>query len=176
MRSIALSYLATLCALHAGVGVGAQAIDGAEVVFDGSREMLDAKWTYWQGPRFSSSLPIKWKIVDDPVNEGTVVRTDDPAAKGGKYGSADIVTKKAYRDIRLHLEFNIAKPGGNSGIYTAAREVLWKAAWHHQWLERLAPDRRGGVSPPVFQVRARRRDDKLQRDATATFKKSPHKS
>ncbi|RYD60755.1 MAG: DUF1080 domain-containing protein, partial [Verrucomicrobiaceae bacterium] len=51
--------------LHAGVGVGAKPVEGAEVVFDGSREMLDAKWTYWQGPRFASALPIKWKIVDD---------------------------------------------------------------------------------------------------------------
>ena len=55
-----------------GVGVGAEPIEGAEVIFDGTREMLDEKWTYWKGPRFSSSLPIKWKIVDDPVDEGTV--------------------------------------------------------------------------------------------------------
>jgi len=121
MRSIALIYLTTLCTLHAGVGVGAQAADGAEVVFDGSREMLDAKWTYWKGPRFASSLPIKWKMVDDPVDEGTVVMSDDPAATGGKYGAADIVTKKAYRDFRLHVEFNIAKPGGNSGVYLQNR-------------------------------------------------------
>lgn len=108
--------------LHAGVGVGAKPVDGAEVVFDGTREMLDAKWTYWKGPRFASELPIKWKIVEDPVDKGgTVVMTDDPAAAGGKYGSADIVTKKAYRDFRAHLEFYIAKPGGNSGMYLQNR-------------------------------------------------------
>lgn len=108
--------------LHAGVGVGAKPVDGAEVVFDGSREMLDAKWTYWKGPRFASELPIKWKIVEDPVDKGgTVVMTDDPAAVGGKYGSADIVTKKAYKDFRAHLEFFIAKPGGNSGMYLQNR-------------------------------------------------------
>lgn len=95
---------------------------GAEVVFDGSREMLDAKWTYWKGPRFASELPIKWKIVEDPVDKGgTVVMTDDPAAVGGKYGSADIVTQKAYKDFRVHLEFYIAKPGGNSGMYLQNR-------------------------------------------------------
>ena len=70
----------------AGVGVGAKPIKGAEVILDGSREMLDAKWTYWEGPRFGSSMPIKWKVVDDPVDEGTAVMTDDRAADGGKRG------------------------------------------------------------------------------------------
>jgi hypothetical protein len=103
------------------VGVGAEPIPGAEVILDGSRETLDAKWTYWEGPRFASSLPIKWKIVDDPVEKGTCVMTDDPAAVGGKYGAADIVTKKAYRDFRLHIEFLVMKPGGNSGVYLQNR-------------------------------------------------------
>ncbi len=105
----------------AGTGVGAKPVEGAEVIFDGSRGMLDEKWTYWQGPRFGSALPIKWKIVDDPVDEGTVLMTDDPAAAGGKYGAADIVTKKAYKDFRLHIEFNVAKEGGNSGVYLQNR-------------------------------------------------------
>ena len=105
----------------AGVGVGARPIRGAEVLLDGSRKMLDAKWTYWQGPRFASSLPIKWKIVEDPVDPGTVVMTDDPAAAGGKYGAADIVTKKAYRDFRLHVEFAVMNPKGNRGVYLQNR-------------------------------------------------------
>ncbi len=105
----------------ADVGVGAKPVDGAEVIMDGTRAMLDEKWTYWKGPRFSSSLPIKWKIVDDPVDDGTVVMTDDPVAAGGKYGTADIVTKKEYRDVRLHVEFLISKPGGNSGVYLQNR-------------------------------------------------------
>ena len=106
---------------RAAVGVGTKPVSGAEVILDGSRQMLDDKWTYWPGPRFASALPIKWKVVDDPVDKGTVVMTDDPAAAGGKYGAADIVTKKAYRDFRLHVEFWIAKPGGNSGVYLQNR-------------------------------------------------------
>jgi hypothetical protein len=69
----------------------------------------------------AASLPIKWKIVDDPVDKGTVVSTDDPAAAGGKYGAADIVTKQTYRDFRLHIEFLVMKPRGNSGVYLQNR-------------------------------------------------------
>jgi hypothetical protein len=103
------------------IGLGAKPVPGAEVIIDGSREMLDEKWTYWEGPRFSSSLPIKWKIVPDPVDKGTVLMTDDRAADGGKYGAADIVTKKAYRDFRLHIEFLVMNPHGNSGVYLQNR-------------------------------------------------------
>lgn len=103
------------------VGVSAKPPTDAEILLDGSRDQLDKKWTYWKGPRFSSSLPIKWKVVDDPIDAGTVIMSDDPAAAGGKYGTADIVTKKKYRDFRLHVEFLVMKPGGNSGVYLQNR-------------------------------------------------------
>jgi hypothetical protein len=103
------------------LGVGAQPEPGAELLLDGTRAMLDAKWVYWEGPGFKSAMPIKWKIVPDPVDGGTCVQTDDRAADGGKYGAADIVTKKAYRDFRLHVEFLISQPGGNSGVYLQNR-------------------------------------------------------
>jgi hypothetical protein len=103
------------------VGVGAKPVPGAEVIIDGTREMLDAKWIYWEGPGFKSAMPIKWQIMPDPVDGGTALMTDDRAADGGKYGAADIVTKKAYRDFRLHIEFLIMKPKGNSGVYLQNR-------------------------------------------------------
>jgi hypothetical protein len=128
VRRVALAVLlvasvaAPAFAAEKSIGVGAKPADGAEVLIDGTRKTLDEKWTYWQGPGFKSSLPIKWKIVEDPVDKGnTVVMTDDPAAAGGKYGAADIVTKKPYRDFRLHIEFLITKPGGNSGVYLQNR-------------------------------------------------------
>lgn len=102
-------------------GVGAKPPAAAELLFDGTKKMLDEKWTYWQGPRFASSLPIKWPIVEDPVDGGTCVKTDDPAVTKGLYGAADIVTQKTFRDFRLHIEFYIAKPGGNSGVYLQNR-------------------------------------------------------
>lgn len=104
------------------IGLGAKPLPGAEVIIDGSRAMLDAKWIYWEGPRFGSSMPIKWKIVEDPVDKGkTCLMTDDRAADGGKYGAADIVTKKAFRDFRLHIEFLVMKEHGNSGVYLQNR-------------------------------------------------------
>jgi len=118
---LAGSFLLSCSDTFAAVGVGARPPAGATVLLNGSRETLDDKWTYWEGPGFKSAMPIKWKIVADPVDKGTVVQTDDPVAAGGKYGTADIVTKKAYRDFRLHIEFNVAKPGGNSGVYLQNR-------------------------------------------------------
>lgn len=129
---LSLLRIVTSCALtgaalvssvvRAEVGVGAKPLPGAEVLIDGTRATLDEKWTYWQGPRFGSSLPIKWKLVEDPAVKGAMaLQTDDPAVTKGKYGVADIVTKKAYRDFRLHIEFMVMKDGGNSGVYLQNR-------------------------------------------------------
>ena len=107
--------------LHAQIGVGAPPPEGAELLFDGTRESLDANWIYWEGPRFASSMPIKWELVDDPVDDGTIVSTSDTAAAGGLYGAADIVTRRQYRDHRLHVEFLIMNEGGNSGVYLQNR-------------------------------------------------------
>jgi hypothetical protein len=102
-------------------GVGTKAPKGAEVFFDGTREMLDSKWTYWKGPRLKATLPIKWTIEKDPVDKGSVMNSNDPAAANGLYGAADIVTKKEFRDFRAHVEFLISKAGGNSGVYLQNR-------------------------------------------------------
>lgn len=119
-------YLSCFCFLisvsaAAQTGVGAKPPKGAEMYFDGSAKMLNEKWTYWNGPRLTASLPIKWEIVSDPVDKGTVVNSHDPAANGGLYGAADIVTKKEFKDFRAHVEFLIVNPGGNSGVYLQNR-------------------------------------------------------
>jgi hypothetical protein len=64
----------------ADVGVGAKPLSGAEVIIDGTRQTLDEKWIYWEGPGFKSAMPIKWQIVDDPVDKGSALMTDDRAA------------------------------------------------------------------------------------------------
>lgn len=119
--SMLVIFMRMMSTLKEKVGVGTKAPKKAEVLFDGSREMLDEIWTYWEGPRFSSELPIKWEIESDPIGDGTAVNSNDPHALGGKYGTADIVTKKKYRDFRLHVEFLVLKPGGNSGLYLQNR-------------------------------------------------------
>jgi hypothetical protein len=116
-----VSVVATTQACSSKTGVGAKAPGEAEVFFDGSREMLDQKWMYWQGPRLAAEMPIKWQIVKDPVDGGTAMSSNDPASAGGKYGAADIVTKKEFRDFRAHVEFLIPEAGGNSGVYLQNR-------------------------------------------------------
>ena len=122
MKNSILLPLLLAGSLHAEVGVGAKPAEGAEVIIDGTKKTLDEKWKYWEGPGFKSAMPIKWKIVADPVDAGkTALQTDDAAAAGGKYGAADIVTKKEYKDFRLHIEFLITSAGGNSGVYLQNR-------------------------------------------------------
>lgn len=106
---------------QAQVGVGVKVPKDAEMLFDGSRKMLDEKWTYWEGPRFAGKLPIKWTVEKDPMGSGMVLNSNDPTAAGGLYGAADIVTKETFRDFRLHVEFYVSKPGGNSGVYLQNR-------------------------------------------------------
>src|SRR4051812_33734514 len=109
-RLVFAGALTIMTSSRAAVGIGSAPVSAAEMTIDGTRATLDAKWTYWRGPAFASSLPIKWKIVDDPIDQGSVLMSYDPAATEGTYGRADIVTKKEYRDFRLHLEFLVMQP------------------------------------------------------------------
>ncbi|MEY4538454.1 MAG: hypothetical protein RLZZ306_211 [Bacteroidota bacterium] len=118
---VSILFLALVNSVQAQVGVGVKAPEKSTIYFDGSRKMLDEKWIYWEGPRLKAIMPIKWFIVKDPVGVGTVVNTNDPAAAGGVYGSADIVTKEKFKDFRLHIEFFISEKGGNSGVYLQNR-------------------------------------------------------
>lgn len=101
--------------------LGTKAPKGAKVYLDGTAKSLHKNWKYWEGPRFSSEMPIKWPEVTDPVDGGQVISSNDPAAAGGKYGAADIVTKDEFRDFEAHVEFFIKSAGGNSGVYLQNR-------------------------------------------------------
>lgn len=101
--------------------LGTKAPKGAKVYLDGTAKSLHKNWKYWEGPRFSGEMPVKWPEVTDPVDGGPVISSNDPTAAGGKYGAADIVTKDEFRDFEAHVEFLIAKEGGNSGVYLQNR-------------------------------------------------------
>ena len=121
MMSLPLRFLPILAALAVQaadpqVRVGTKPIAGSETIIDGMREMIEAKWIYWEGPGSKSSTPIKWRILPGAVDGGTCLMTDDRAADGGKIGTADIVKKKPYRDFWLHIEFLIMNPRGNGGV------------------------------------------------------------
>lgn len=103
------------------IGVGASPPPGARLLLDGSRASLEANWEYWKGPRLAAEPPINWPDVEDPVDGGPAISSNDPAGAGGKYGAADIVTKEAYRDKRVHVEFLVMTEGGNSGVYLQNR-------------------------------------------------------
>ena len=118
--SISLSLLASYSSFGQ-IGVGAKKPSGAEMLLDGTREMLDEKWKYWEGPRLKAEPPIKWQLVKDPIDNGFALNSNDPAAAGGLYGAADIVTKEKFKDFRLHVEFLIKEEGGNSGVYLQNR-------------------------------------------------------
>ncbi|WP_154854683.1 3-keto-disaccharide hydrolase [Cyclobacterium xiamenense] len=116
-----LLFLLVQVPARAQLDVGAAAPKGAEQLFNGKKKSLHKNWTYWEGPRLTAKLPIKWEIVPDPVDKGTAVSSNDPDGAGGKYGAADIVTKQKFTDFRLHVEFLIKEPGGNSGVYLQNR-------------------------------------------------------
>ena len=61
MKVITTGIVLLLCTplANAQTGVGTPPPDGATVLFDGTRETLDANWTYWDGPRLAAELPIK---------------------------------------------------------------------------------------------------------------------
>ncbi len=109
------------CSTSQQIGVGAEPEAGAKIYLDGSKESLEENWKYWEGPRFSAEMPIKWAEVTDPVDGGKAISSNDPAGAGGKYGAADIVTKDEFRDFRAHVEFFVKNEGGNSGVYLQNR-------------------------------------------------------
>jgi hypothetical protein len=119
--SLAFLLLASLACAQQKTYLGTPPPPGAKLYLDGSKASLDQNWTYWEGPRLSTTLPIKWPEAVDPVTGGKAISSNDPAGAGGKYGAADIVTKDEFRDFEAHVEFLILKEGGNSGVYLQNR-------------------------------------------------------
>ena len=60
LTALSLLVIATATArINSNIGVGAKAPAESEVIIDGTRATLDAKWIYWEGPGFKSAMPIQ---------------------------------------------------------------------------------------------------------------------
>jgi len=68
--------------------------------------MLDEKWTYWEG-RVSNPPCRSMENVEDPVDKGTCVMSDDREADGGKYGAGGYRDQEGVSRFPVHIEFLI---------------------------------------------------------------------
>lgn len=135
-------------AFKSRLGVGAEPPPDAEVLLGGGsaggdstalQTQLSTLWKHWVGPyRLERNLPdtpVIWKVMP----EGSVMTCcQSPADAGGVvWGINDLLTRKTYRDMRLHVEFKLMgalsqefapNPGrakaphyANSGVYLQNR-------------------------------------------------------
>jgi hypothetical protein len=105
------------------------------------RAAVESVWIHWDTDwRRSQKLPVSpvtWKILNDPLATGAFVPTFSPCCmpRNGspQWGYDDIVTRKPFRDIQIHAEFNMmGTPDGNasstgyanSGVYIGDRWEL----------------------------------------------------
>ena len=59
MKKYVILFLMVSVGAIAQIGVGAKKPKNADMMFDGSRAMLDGNWAYWEGPRFAAQMPKK---------------------------------------------------------------------------------------------------------------------
>jgi len=62
LTSITLATVLSASAADPHIGVDAKPVPGAELLMDGSRALLDAKWTYWTGRASSPACPSNGKL------------------------------------------------------------------------------------------------------------------
>ena len=88
--------------------VGLKAPEGAEVLFDGTKESIEKNWVMWP----NKDMSITWKIMDNPNGEGKTIM----CFGGKKWGTHDLVTKKKYTDYEGHVEFIMMGKRGDDGV------------------------------------------------------------
>jgi hypothetical protein len=97
--------------------------DGQVQHFEGRRapELAEPKSPRWGAPvpMFDGKSLAGWRLRDPKAKMGWAVVDGDLAVVEPK-GNADIVSERAFQDMKLHLEFNV-EPHSNSGVYLRGR-------------------------------------------------------
>jgi hypothetical protein len=97
--------------------------DGKVQHFEGKRapELAKAGTPRWGAPvtLFDGKTLEGWKLRDPKAKMGWAVVNGELAVVEPQ-GNADLVTEKAFQDMKLHLEFNV-EPHSNSGVYLRGR-------------------------------------------------------
>jgi 3-keto-disaccharide hydrolase len=97
--------------------------DGKVNHFEGKRapELKAEAAPKWGAPvtLFDGKTLQGWKLRDPKAKMGWAVVDGDLAVVAPE-GNADLVSDKAFQDLKLHLEFNV-DPHSNSGVYLRGR-------------------------------------------------------
>jgi hypothetical protein len=96
--------------------------ENAIILFDGT------DFSHWA---HANGQPVKWQIVDGAMRDPALPIRDGRAMREAKIvpGSGSIVTKRQFRDFKLHVEFKTpqlppnvkGQARGNSGVYLQQR-------------------------------------------------------
>jgi hypothetical protein len=97
--------------------------DGKVHHFEGKRapELAATGAPHWGTPvrLFDGRTLRGWRLRDASKKMGWAV-VDGELAVVAPEGNADLVSEKAFQDLKLHLEFNV-EPHSNSGVYLRGR-------------------------------------------------------
>jgi hypothetical protein len=97
--------------------------DGKVHHFEGRRapELLSKKAPVWGAPvtMFDGRSLAGWKLRDPKKKNGWAVVDGELAVVDPK-DNADLVSERAFQDMKLHVEFNV-EPKSNSGVYLRGR-------------------------------------------------------
>jgi len=100
--------------------------DGRVQHFEGRRapDLAAPRSPRWGAPvmLFDGKTLDGWRLRDPKAKMGWAVIDGDLAVVEAK-GNADLVSEKAFQDMKLHIEFNV-EPKSNSGVYLRGRHEI----------------------------------------------------
>ena len=97
--------------------------DGKVHHFEGRKAplLLDKKAPVWEAPvtLFDGKSLAGWKLRDPKKQNGWAAKDGELVVVEPK-DNADLVSERTFRDMKLHVEFNV-EPHSNSGVYLRGR-------------------------------------------------------